>query len=114
MKFIRLQRNADTSERGGALPAELNNVDGGALAPKSERVELTFGEKAVGLTFNPGASDEVNNIKRAAASFIDTIYASQKIAESEGNGEKIAMCKLAIRDAQTAQMWAVKAVTWQY
>ena len=33
--------------------------------------ELTFGERAVGLTFNPGGSPAVNEIKQACAAAID-------------------------------------------
>ena len=35
--------------------------------------ELTFGEKAVGLTFNPGGMPEVNAIKTACAVVIDEL-----------------------------------------
>ena len=45
--------------------------------------EQTFGEKAVGLSFNPSGDDAV--ARRAS---------------------------VAITEAQTAQMWAVKAITW--
>ena len=46
-----------------------------------EERTLTFGEKAVGLSFNP-------------------------------SGERRRMLSIAITEAQTAQMWAVKAATW--
>lgn len=74
---------------------------------------LTFGEKAVGLTFNPGNNPKVDEIKKAFATAIDLCDAIRK-----GNGEVISsevarMASVAITEAQTAQMWAVKAVTWQ-
>lgn len=80
--------------------------------PKNER-ELTFGEKAVGLTFNHAEGDvpeAVNSIKVAFAVAIDRIQAER--AKDATPSEKGAMLTLAIREAQAAQMWAVKAITW--
>jgi len=74
--------------------------------------ELTFGEKAVGLTFNHGAGDTheaINDIKEKAAAFIDKC---NQLRDLTDNGEMKRMYSVAITEAQTAQMWAVKAVTW--
>lgn len=75
--------------------------------------ELTFGEKAVGLTFNPSngteVGDHVESIKKSAADFIDIC---NNLRESSTNNEEKRMYSVAITEAQTAQMWAVKAVTW--
>lgn len=76
--------------------------------------DLTYGEKAVGITFNPGGNTEVNNIKRLCALVIDELYDQREIAKLENNGEKIAQFTLAIRDIQSGQMWGVKAATWPY
>lgn len=75
---------------------------------------MTFGEKAVGLTFNPGANEMVQIIKQQFAIVIDTLHAQREDAASKGNDEAVRMLSISITDAQTAQMWAVKAVTWQY
>jgi hypothetical protein len=72
--------------------------------------ELTFGEKAVGRTFNPGNILEVDEIKLDFANIIDTL---NDMRTETGDAEVKRMLSLAITDAQTAQMWAVKAVTWQ-
>lgn len=75
--------------------------------------ELTFGEKAVGLTFNHGEGDTflaVQDIKTKAAAFIDKCNDLRAATE---DGEQKRMYAIAITEAQTAQMWAVKAVTWQ-
>lgn len=70
---------------------------------------LTFGEKAVGLSFNPGGNQAVNEIKRAYADIIDYLNnARNKSTDSEVKR----MLSVAITESQTAQMWAVKAVTW--
>ncbi|MCA9324645.1 hypothetical protein KDA23_01070 [Candidatus Saccharibacteria bacterium] len=77
--------------------------------------QLTFGEKAVGLTFNPSAIEEVDEIKKAAAAFIDAVCGAKgeklKFGPGEDN-EASSMRKLAQRASQEAQMWGVKAATW--
>lgn len=76
-----------------------------------ENRELSFGEKAVGLTFNPGGNEQVNEIKKGFASIIDAI---DTLRQGSENGEVKRMLSLAITEAQEAQMWAVKGITWQY
>lgn len=73
--------------------------------------ELTFGEKAVGLTFNPGNNQLVDAIKRQYSVIIDSLNYQREV---ETNSEKKRMLSIAITEAQTSQMWAVKAVTWQF
>ena len=72
--------------------------------------ELTYGQKAVGLTFNPSSMHEVDVLKRAAANFIDECHALRSMTDS---AEVKRMASIAITEAQTAQMWAVKAATWK-
>lgn len=72
--------------------------------------ELSFGQKAVGLEFNPSGDEAVGNIKRACAELIDCLDAYR----GRLGPEQDRMLSLAITDIQTAQMWAVKAVTWKY
>jgi len=73
--------------------------------------ELTFGEQAVGLTFNPEGHSEVNVIKQTYAKIIDQLHDSRLATE---NGDKKRMYSEAITSTQIAQMWAVKAATWKY
>jgi hypothetical protein len=75
---------------------------------------LTFGEKAVGLTFNPSGDPVVNDLKTKAAAFIDACDAMRQKAFYNGqHSEQHRMASIAITEAQTAQMWAVKAATWK-
>jgi hypothetical protein len=79
--------------------------------------KLTFGEKAVGLTFNPSNDLDVQAIKEAFAKTIDLCNDALTAPLKPGmtdNNERNRMLKVAITNAQTAQMWAVKAVTWKY
>ena len=72
--------------------------------------ELTYGEELVGLTFNPAGDELVTDIKRSYAAIIDKLDARRSTTE---NGEVKRLCSIAITEAQTAQMWAVKAITWR-
>jgi hypothetical protein len=73
--------------------------------------EMTYGEKAVGLTFNPSNSQEVDNCKKEFAAVIDRM---NDLRMQTDNAEVKRMASVAITEAQTAQMWAVKAITWKF
>jgi len=73
--------------------------------------EMTYGEKAVGLTFNPGGNPKVDEVKKLYAQIIDLCA---EIRTEAGQGEKGRLASVAITEAQTAQMWAVKAITYQF
>lgn len=72
--------------------------------------ELTFGEKAVGLTFNPSGDPTVTVLKQAYAKIIDLCDEKRKTAPSQ---ESKRLWSIAITEAQGAQMWAVKSATWR-
>lgn len=76
----------------------------------NDKRDFTFGERAVGITFNPSASGEVDVLKTRAGNFID---ACNDLREAATNPEVKRMYSIAITEAQTAQMWAVKAATWR-
>lgn len=76
---------------------------------KEQVSPLTYGQKAVGITFNPSGNNKVNIIKTAYAHIIDNLDSMR----DEGKSEKNRLISIAITEAQAAQMWAVKAVTWQ-
>ena len=71
---------------------------------------MTFGEKAVGITFNPGGKAEVSNIKTLSAALIDELDKQR----STVTGESAEQFTLAIRKIQEGQMWGVKAATWNW
>jgi len=73
--------------------------------------EMTFGEQAVGLTFNPSNSHEVDKCKKEFADVIDRM---NYLRMHTDNAEVKRMASIAITEAQTAQMWAVKAITWKF
>lgn len=73
--------------------------------------EMTFGEKAVGITFNPSNDQTVQAIKQKCAELIDEIH---ELRRNQPNSEIARMASIAITEIQTGQMWAVKAATWKY
>lgn len=76
----------------------------------TQEKQLTFGQKAVGITFNPGGHALVNEIKEKAAAYIDLLNEARN---ATNDGEIKRMLSIAITEAQTSQMWGVKAVTWK-
>lgn len=78
--------------------------------------KLSFGEKACGVSFNPGGNPVVDMIKSKFADIVDEleIMRQQSAEERPQDTEVRRMLSIAITEAQTAQMWAVKAVTWSH
>lgn len=76
-----------------------------------EYKDLTYGEKAVGVSFNVDGYLAVSEVKRAYADLIDKLNALRESAEGP---EKKRMYSIAITEAQSSVMWAVKAITWKY
>jgi len=72
--------------------------------------QQTFGEKAVGLSFNPSNDDQVSQCKKQVANEIDRM---NDLRNSSASGEQKRLCSVAITELQSAQMWAVKALTWK-
>lgn len=71
--------------------------------------ELTFGEKAVGIKFNPSGNEIVDSLKAHYAAIIDILNADR----GDKRDERARLASVAITEAQGAQMWAVKAVTFE-
>jgi hypothetical protein len=84
-----------------------------AIAPKERPQKgnrvFTYGERAVGLDFNPSGSGEVFDCKTAFAAEIDRM---NNIRNEAISPERKRLASIAITELQTAQMWAVKALTW--
>ena len=72
--------------------------------------QQTFGQKAVGLSFNPSGDDAVSECKQH---FADAIDQMNDLRNSASSPEVKRMASVAITEMQTAQMWAVKALTWK-
>lgn len=86
---------------------ENTGVDGVGIG---EKRELTYGEQAVGLDFNPSQNEDVYKCKKAFAEEIDRLHTMRE--SLPGPSEKGRLISEAITQIQTAQMWAVKAIIW--
>jgi hypothetical protein len=71
---------------------------------------MTYGERAVGLTFNPSGDATVNELKQLYAQIIDICHDKR---EGTQDAETKRLYSVAITEAQAAQMWSVKAATWR-
>ena len=71
--------------------------------------DLTFGERACSVSFNPDGNTEVTYLKDLYAYLVD---AFNNRRNHTNNAEVKRMYSVAITELQTSQMWAVKAVTW--
>lgn len=81
---------------------------------ENDKTELTFGQKAVGLTFNPSGDDAVTQVKQKFAEIIDVMNDFKTVETSNmSTGEHKRLASIAITESQSAQMWAVKALTWR-
>ena len=70
---------------------------------------LTYGEKLVGLNFNPSGDARVTVLKQAFSRIIDMCNDSLEGADDTEQ----ALWLEAIRKSLAAQMWCVKAATWR-
>ena len=70
--------------------------------------EQTYGQKAVGLSFNPSGNEAVDQIKSLYAEIIDMMDAMKHYSPSP---EVKRMTSIAITEAQTSPIWAVTSLT---
>ena len=79
--------------------------------PEKPRGAQTFGEKAVGLSFNPSGEAAVHELKSLYAQIIDICHARRGSLMQGSDAHRL--YAIAITEAQGAQMGAVKAATWR-
>lgn len=75
-----------------------------------EEKQLTFGQKAVGLSFNPSGDEGVTRCKQGFADLIDQMNDLRNNSDSAGMNRHVS---IAITQMENAQMRAVKALTWK-
>jgi hypothetical protein len=74
--------------------------------------ELSFGEKLVGLTFNPSGDDKVNKAKKLCAELADLL--NEDYRERESSPLSDVLFKHTIGEILNAKMNVVKALTLKY
>ena len=78
------------------------------MSDQTEERKLTFGEKAMGVRFNPSGDERVATLKALYAEIADILNEDR----GENRDERARLASVAITEAQGAQMWAVKAITY--
>lgn len=73
---------------------------------------LSYGGMACGVDFNPSGDPAVAHLKAAFANIIDHLDLAR--ATVPMSAEQKRLLSIAITEAQGAQMWAVKAITYKY
>lgn len=81
------------------------------VSEEGSRQDLSYGERAVGLSFNPSADPRVDRIKSLYAQIIDEMDGVRN--QPDVSPEQRRLASITITEAQGAQMWAVKALTWK-
>ena len=79
--------------------------------PINKMSNLTFGQKAVGLSFNPSNDNAVTAAKQGVANLIDQMNDFRNDPETCQGAKRHA--STAITMFEDAQMRAVKALTWK-
>lgn len=74
--------------------------------------QLTFGEKLVGLNFNPSNDDSISKAKRLCADLADLLYEQKMQQETSQLHETL--FKHTIGEILNAQMNVVKVLTLKY
>jgi len=74
--------------------------------------ELTFGQKAVGVRFNPSGNSEVDKCKQGFADLIDQMNDFRNESNPSLSSEARRHASIAITELESAQMRAVKALTF--
>lgn len=80
------------------------------LTPKP----MTFGEKLVGLTFNPSNDDKVGKAKRLCADLADLLHDEMYSGGGETTELQSRLYSHAIGEILNAQMNVVKVLTLKY
>lgn len=82
------------------------------IDPSAPTRPMTFGEKLVGLTFNPSGDDKVAKAKQLCAELADLLYEEQRSQET--TQLKGQLYNHAIGEILNAQMNVVKVLTLKY
>lgn len=74
--------------------------------------QLTFGEKLVGLTFNPSNDDKVGKAKRLCAELADLLH--DEVSNNERSEHSAILINHTYGEILNAQMNVVKVLTLKY
>ena len=102
--------------KGSKSPLLTDGSMGDDFFKSANERELTFGEKAVGLTFNPSGDEKVNRAKKLMADALDLLKEVEAQKTDYGNAmsswEANVFRTNAFNKIIDAQMSLVKYITW--
>lgn len=75
--------------------------------------ELTYGEKLVGITFNPANDDKISKIKTLCADLADIVN-DVFMEKTSPSAQEVQIFNHTIGEILNAQMCAVKLITFKY
>lgn len=76
--------------------------------------QMTFGEKLVGITFNPSSDDKVGKAKRLCADLADLLREEVYKGDGETSELQSRLYNHAVGEILNAQMNVVKVLTLKY
>ena len=79
---------------------------------QEEGIKLTFGQKLVGISFNPAGDEKVNKAKQLCADLADLLNDENNSKESSQFSQRL--FSHAIGEILNAQMNVVKVLTLKY
>ena len=80
--------------------------------PVADGRPMTFGEKLVGITFNPSADDKVAKAKQLCAELADLLNEHNESQEKSQDSQRL--FSHAVSEILNAQMNVVKVLTYKY
>lgn len=92
-------------------PTEIREPQGDTNAPQRQ---LTFGEKLVGLNFNPSNDDSVSKAKRLCADLADLLHTEMYKGQGEVTDLQSRLYVHTVGEILNAQMNVVKVLTLKY
>ncbi len=82
--------------------------------PFTEELKLSFGEKLVGIEFNPENIDKVAKVKSLFAEIANVLHDDRQSADKNNTSLSEQVYNHAIGEIINAQMSVVKYVTFKY
>lgn len=82
--------------------------------PFPEELKLSFGEKLVGIEFNPENIDKVAKVKSLFAEIANVLHDDRQSADKNNSSLSEQVYNHAIGEVLNAQMSVVKYVTFKY
>lgn len=92
--------------------SKISDIQPDSAEPIQPAPQLTFGQKLVGLTFNPSGDNKVNKAKQLCADLADLLH--EEVSQREQSQLSSLLIPAAYCEILNAQMNVVKVLTLKY